>query len=142
MSWHEKKGNFLPAKDLVQFDESKIKILKSIDWYDGPLTGFIEYEGTVYWFDFAGDCPHCNEIGCDHEGGGRHYFYRVFPLTEEQLAEREANNEEYLGPDMTGIDSIAWFTDGCNQNFYAINVCFNKAHTTETCDCDIIKVKK
>ena len=135
MSWHNKKGNVLPKKDLPKFDESKIEIIKSVDWYDGPLCGWMEYEGKKYWFDLTSFCFLCDDF-CECEDSGRHYFYQIYPIKEDMdiTAKREDIN-------FTGVNPVGWFTDGCNQNFYGIMVCYNKCPEGK-CTCAIIKEKK
>jgi hypothetical protein len=103
----------------------------------------VSRNGKTYWFDFMGDCPRCDEISCNCEDSGRHYFFVVKPLTSEQLEEAmshiKSGRNEYLGPNLNEVMPIGWFTDGCNQNFYAIVVHKPGCNGREHCECIITK---
>jgi hypothetical protein len=49
MSWrsgNEGLTGKLSRKNLPQLDESKIRLIKDFEWWDGPLAGLLEYEGS------------------------------------------------------------------------------------------------
>lgn len=147
MSWrigNEQVTGPVKRAGLPQLDESKITLLKDFEWWDGPLTGVIEYEGRRYWFDYIGNCARCDgELSCDCDDSGRHYFYAAIPLTDEQLVEIEKHfndgRNSYMGPDLRNVTPVGWFTDGCNQNFYGIVVHKKGCDGRENCDCIITK---
>jgi hypothetical protein len=131
--WRSGQKDLLSAaarRDYPQLDEMQIKLVDDFDWWDGPLSGVAEYGGRLCWFDYAGACDKCDgpfESVCDCPDEGRHYFYLLFPLTDEQIAESKAKmtdgyDETYRGPDLHDVPPLGWFTDGRNQKFYAVQV--------------------
>jgi hypothetical protein len=138
----------LRREGLPQFDESKIKsrsrawYMKGA-WYDGPLMGLLEYEGTHYWFDMVAKCLACEESpeqieDCEHED--RHRLFIIQSLTPEELQEVESSwgLPEYHGPEKHLVP-VGWFTDGCNQRFYAFILHQPGCNGRENCDCIIDK---
>lgn len=133
----------VPKKSqLPQFDESEIRIRKSYSWWDGPLSGLMEYREGVYWFQFVGTCSRCDDDSeCACEDSGRHYFYVATPLTPDQLAAIESdyqNRDMRYEPNLAGTLPTGWFTDGRNQNFYAIVVHRCGCDGGDSCKCAIL----
>jgi hypothetical protein len=136
-SGNPKLIKFVDRAVLPRINETEVHFVKSLEWWDGPLNGTIEWQDQTYWFEFCGDCEHCtaqyvgggntctdNADGNAHDDAGRHYFYLVFPLTPDQRVkfENRSGNGFYEGPDLSNTDPIGWFMDGKNQDFYGITV--------------------
>lgn len=118
---------------LPQLDEARIRLVWHVDWWDGPLHGLAEYDGRKAWFAFH-----------DMDEPGRHYFYRLFLLTNAQVAEAQLwhetrgtydvptqswrgrdetrHNVAWSSPDLSTQQPLGWFTDGSNSEFYGIRV--------------------
>ncbi len=140
----EKLTGSVSRTGLPQLDEFKIRLIEDLEWYDGPMSGLMTYEDQFYWFDLSGFCGRCEGFGCDCEDSGRHYYYVVRPLTDDQLQEAQARikeDGEYSGPDLSEVSPIGWFMDGCNQNFYGIVVHKRDCDGRKNCDCIITKKK-
>ena len=124
---------------LPQIDEREMHILWHVDWWDGALSGLLEYRGQKCWFHFH----HEDETGCD-QGGTSHYQYILYSLTSDQISEAESwinsrghwdiktqtwigrdesiHNESWICPDLAQNKPIGWFMDGCNPEFYPVKV--------------------
>lgn len=123
-------------EELPRLDESRIRLLWHVDWWDGPLHGLAEYDGKKAWFAFH-----------DMDEPGRHYFYRLYTLTEAQVAEAELwhatrgtydattqrwlgrdearHNVDWVSPDVSTQQPLGWFMDGSNSDFYGIQITRN-----------------
>ena len=149
MAWRDLDETDLST--LRQLDEKQIKLLYHLSWWDGPLTGVVEYQGREAWFQFAGE-----------DAKGEHYRHVLYPLTDEHLdkldqwcdkrtawatehmpwegeEEHQAAKEawaqaglDWTGPDLTEVQPIGWFMDGANQSFYAIDVQHGQTGQEET----------
>ncbi len=133
-------------RHLPHFDECAIKLRWHKDWWDGPKTGTISFQGQVYWF----------QIYCDSEEPSYPSYFLAYPLSAEEIAfadcwsaEHErlrtawmplANDpktqdsletkeltakwkahEESL-PDYSNRGPAAWFQTGANPSFYAVEL--------------------
>jgi hypothetical protein len=87
----------------------------------------LEYEGETYWFDL---------LNGEHE---EHRIFLIHSLTPEQLEAVESSwgQPDYSGPEEVLVP-VGWFTDGCNQKFYAFVVHDPGCDFRENCDCLII----
>ena len=65
-------------ESLPRLDETQIRLVWHFDWWDGPLNGLAEYDDQKAWFAFH-----------DIDEPGIHYFYRLYLLTDAQVAEAE-----------------------------------------------------
>jgi hypothetical protein len=57
-----------------------VKELWHTDWYDGPLAGFCEYQGKIYYYFVSGDEP--------REKDGKKYhriIYSVYEVGDEEI---------------------------------------------------------
>ncbi|MBB5034531.1 MULTISPECIES: hypothetical protein [Prosthecobacter] len=121
---------------LSRLDETRVHFLWHFDWWDGPLHGLAEYDGQKAWFVFH-----------DMDELGRHYYYRLYLLTDAQAAEAELwyatrgtydaatqrwlgrdevrHDSSWVGPDVSARQPIGWFADGSNSDFYGIQVIRN-----------------
>lgn len=107
-----------------QLDEKEIEFIFARDWFDGPLAGTARFRGNICWYDYNND-----------DAEGRHFYYRLYPLTDEQIKDIDdhrnmpAGADELLhwtGPDLFNVIPIGWFFDGSNSDFYGIKVSYNK----------------
>jgi len=124
---------------LPQINERELRILWHVDWWDGALTGLLEYRGQKCWFHFH----HEDETRCE-QGGTSHYHYVLYALTPQQITDAETwyrsrghwdpktqawvgrdqslHNESWNCPDLSLSMRIGWFKDGRNPEFYGIRV--------------------
>src|SRR2546426_2432789 len=122
-----------------QLDEREMQLLWSVAWWDGPLSGLLEYRGQKCWFHFH----HEDETDCGR-GGCSHYHYILYAVTQDQILEAETwlnslgrwdsemgkylardeavHDESWNCPDRSVAKPIGWFKDGLNANFYGIKV--------------------
>lgn len=68
-----------------QLDPKKVEILWSDGWYDGPLSGVMNYDGEKYYFDLY--CP-------EDEGFG--YQYVTIKLTDIEFQTVKTEHERWL----------------------------------------------
>ena len=122
---------------LPRLDETEIHLLWYVDWWDGPLTGMVEYRGAKCWLRL-----HHEDESEVAGGGSSHYHYVLYRLTQDQVEEAETwhssrgewNGETWVGrdesahddgweaPDLSANVPLGWFTEGRNQDFYQIKV--------------------
>lgn len=70
---------------LPQIETDQLEILCWHDWYDGPLSGLVLWQGKIFWFSFSGRWGVDEEADTWDDDWG--YIYEIFELTEAQLAE-------------------------------------------------------
>src|SRR5947207_1895599 len=100
---------------IPQLDETKIKFLWWLHFWDGALDGMVEYGGLKVWFDFHHQ---------DYEGA---YCYVLYPLNNEQIKEAELWHgaevkDDWNGPSFENTIPLGWFVDGRNDDFYGIKL--------------------
>jgi 3-isopropylmalate/(R)-2-methylmalate dehydratase small subunit len=125
--------------NVPRLDETAIRLIWSMEWWDGPLNGIVQYNGELCWFNLHHE---------DEEA--THYNYVLLPLTAAELKEvrrfwwskgrhhtsdcfepEELTDvpEDWIGPDLRNAKAIGWFMDGYNQDFYGIKVDYKKKNT-------------
>lgn len=104
--------NEIDLSRCTQLNESEIELLWEHEEWDGPLSGTAKYHNQICWFDYNND-----------DAEGRHFFYKLYPLTAQQIDEIETNKSDphWMGP-IFNIPPIGWFMDGKNQDFYAVQL--------------------
>ena len=129
----QRKQDFHDLATLARLDETEVRCLWHFAWFDGPLHGMAEYRGSRAWYDYHSD----TEDECN-------YRYVLYTLTQQQIEtadlwhatqgnwdaatqrwvgrDSEKHDESWTGPDFTGVTPIEWFTDGRNEDFYAVKV--------------------
>lgn len=139
----EPTPNDLPPE--LRVPEREIKLLYSIDWWDGPINGLAKRGDRYFWFEFY----------CD-DGYGRDYFYRLHPIpaSEEKAtldwfarykdyqqrwmplandpATRDSSSTKALTEewqiftasrvDYASHPYTGWFCSGANASFYGVQI--------------------
>src|SRR6266704_872833 len=67
---------------LPRIDRSEITLLWASDWWDGPKSGLLRYEGTKYWFEL------CSESD-DPQFADYYRRFLIIQLSDEQMEEEE-----------------------------------------------------
>lgn len=136
-------------RHLPHFDEREIELRWHKDWWDGPQTGAISFQGQVYWF----------QIYCDSDEPPYPSYFLAYLLSAEETvfadrwsAEHERLRTEWMPlandpnnqnsrelteltakwkahdeclPDYANREPAAWFRTGSNPSFSAVQLTRN-----------------
>lgn len=89
----------------ISLPSDKINLLWWADWYDGELSGFLEYENKKCYFHMV------DQLGIVSQEQNPQYYrlYAIVPLTEEEFAEESKWHDLFR-------KYVGWHTDylpGC-----------------------------
>lgn len=120
---------------LPEIDSQELNMLCWLDWYDGPLSGLITWQGNIFWFRYEDRWGVDEELDIWEDDWG--YIYQMFPLSDQQIqeairwfkakgewlalprAERIANMlEDWDGP-VLSVEPVATFNDKQNIPGYS-----------------------